>query len=107
MADNIITLDISSVNFNEEKFKMVGGLNIETVKIKYNWLFNAQMEDAIIGEDENGLVWFSGTWICGTWEGGTWYSGTFRNGRWKAGDMYSYDIDMKKLSNNHSQLSSH
>jgi len=95
MADNIITLDISSVNFNEPKFKMVGGLNLDTVKIKYNWIFNAQMEDAIIGEDENGLVWFSGTWICGTWENGTWYSGDFLNGRWKAGNMYSYDIDMR------------
>jgi len=95
MGDNIITLDISSVDFNKEKFKMVGGLNLDTVKIKYNWLFNAQMEDAIIGEDENGLVWFSGTWVCGTWEGGTWYSGEFLNGRWKAGDMYSYDIDMR------------
>jgi hypothetical protein len=93
MADNIITLDISSVDFNTEKFKMVGGLDLDTVKIKYNWLFNAQMEDAIIGEDENGLVWFSGTWICGTWEGGTWYSGQFLNGRWKAGNMYSYYID--------------
>ena len=95
MGDNIITLDISSVDFNKEKFKMVGGLNLDTVKIKYNWLFNAQMENAIIGEDENGLVWFSGTWVCGTWEGGTWYSGDFLNGRWKAGDMYSYDIDMR------------
>lgn len=95
MADNIITLDISSVDFNKEKFKMVGGLNLDTVKIKYNWIFNAQMEDAIIGEDDNGLVWFSGTWICGTWEGGTWYSGDFLNGRWKAGDMYSYDINAR------------
>jgi len=96
MADNIITLDISSVNFNEPKFKMVGGLTLDKVKIKYNWIFNAQMEDAIIGEDDNGLVWFSGTWICGTWEGGTWYSGDFINGRWKAGDMYSYDIDYRE-----------
>jgi len=93
MADNIITLDISSVDFNKEKFKMVGGLSLDTVKIKYNWIFNAQMKDAIIGEDKNGLVWYSGTWICGTWEGGTWYSGDFLNGRWKKGDMYSYYID--------------
>jgi len=93
MGSNIITLDISSINWNEEKFKMVGGLSLDTVKIKYNWIFNAQMEDAIIGEDKNGLVWFSGTWVCGTWEGGTWYSGDFLNGRWKAGDMYSYYID--------------
>lgn len=96
MADNIITLDISGVDFNAPKFKMVGGLNIDTLKIKYNWIFNAQMEDAIIGEDDNGLVWYSGTWLCGTWEGGTWYSGDFIKGRWKDGDMYSYDIDKRE-----------
>jgi hypothetical protein len=96
MGSNIITLDISGVDFNKPKFKMVGGLNIDTLKIKYNWIFNAQMENAIIGEDENGLVWFSGTWICGTWEGGTWYSGEFLSGRWKAGDMYSYHIDQRE-----------
>lgn len=96
MSNNIITLDISTVDFNKPKFKMVGGLNLDILKIKYNWIFNAQLEDAIIGEDENGLVWFSGTWVCGTWEGGTWYSGNFVNGRWKAGDMYSYEIDEKE-----------
>ena len=93
MSDNIITLDISSIDFNKPKFKLVGGLNIDTLKIKYNWVFNAQMENAIIGEDENGIVWYSGTWICGTWEDGTWYSGEFLNGRWKSGNMYSYDLD--------------
>lgn len=90
---NIITLDISSVNFNKPKFKMVGGLSLDVLKIKYNWFFNAQVENAIIGEDENGLVWYSGIWVCGTWENGTWYSGTWLDGRWKSGNMYSYDID--------------
>ena len=96
MSQNLITLDISSIDFNSPKFKMVGGLTLDKVKIKYNWIFNANIKDAIIGEDSNGLVWFSGTWINGTWENGTWYSGQFLNGRWKGGNVYSYDIDLKQ-----------
>ena len=67
------------------------------LKIKYNWIFNANIKDAIIGEDRNGLVWYSGTWVDGTWENGTWYSGVFLNGRWKGGNVYSFDIDVKQL----------
>ena len=96
MSQNLITLDISSIDFNSPKFKMVGGLTLDKVKIKYNWIFNASIKDAIIGEDKNGLVWFSGTWLNGTWENGTWYSGEFQKGRWKNGNVYSYDIDFKQ-----------
>lgn len=96
-SQNILTIDISNVNFNSEKFRMVGKLTLDKVKIKYNWIFNAQIKDAVIGEDDYGLVWYSGTWVNGTWEDGTWYSGTFLNGRWKNGNVYSYDIDEKSL----------
>lgn len=90
---NILESSGLIVDFNRPTFKMVGGLSIDDIKIKYLWFLNAEVEDAIIGEDENGLVWFSGEWICGTWEQGTWYSGTWHNGRWKGGNMYSYDLD--------------
>lgn len=96
MADMLLS-KIVGVNFNEPTFKMVGGLGIDDVKIKYNWFLNAEVKDAIIGENENGLVWYSGTWVCGTWEGGTWYAGTWYNGRWKKGDFYSYDIDQNQM----------
>lgn len=99
ISQNILTIDISNIDFNSTKFRMVGSLTLDKVKIKYNWIFNAQIKDAIIGEDQNGLVWYSGTWISGTWEYGTWYSGTFLDGRWKGGNVYSYDIDMKQLLN--------
>lgn len=99
ISQNILTIDISNIDFNSTKFRMVGSLTLDKVKIKYNWIFNAQIKDAIIGENQNGLVWYSGTWISGTWEYGTWYSGTFLDGRWKGGDVYSYDIDMKQLLN--------
>lgn len=99
ISQNILTIDISNIDFNSAKFRMVGTLTLDKVKIKYNWIFNAQIKDAIIGEDDNGLVWYSGTWINGVWEDGTWYSGTFLDGRWKGGNVYSYDIDTKQLLN--------
>ena len=92
-----LTLNLSNINFNSNKFRMVGGLTLDKVKIKYNWIFNAKIRDAIIGEDQNGLVWYSGTWENGTWENGTWYSGTFLEGRWKNGNVYSYDINTTEI----------
>jgi hypothetical protein len=86
-----------NVDFNVPTFKMVGGMSIDDIKIKYNWFLNAEVKDAVIGEDANGLVWYSGEWIDGTWEGGTWYAGTFHAGRWKKGDFYSYDIDQIEM----------
>lgn len=91
-----MSVDLGKIDFNSPKFTMVGGLSLRTLKIKYNWFLNAQVEDAIIGEDENGLVWFSGTWVCGEWVDGTWYSGEFLDGIWRNGNFYSYDIDIKE-----------
>ena len=84
-------------DFNTTTFIMVGGMSIDDVRIKYNWFLNAEVVDAVIGEDKNGLVWYQGTWTCGTWENGTWYSGTWLNGRWKAGTWYSCNIDTKGM----------
>lgn len=96
---NFLLSKIVGVNFNEPTFKMVGGLGIDGVKIKYNWFLQADVKNAIIGEDKNGLIWYSGDWVDGTWEGGTWYSGKFHNGRWKGGNFYSYDIDQNQMMN--------
>ena len=85
------------VDFNNPTFRMVGGMSIDDVKIKYNWFLNAEVKNAVIGENKNGLVWYEGDWICGTWEGGTWYSGTWYNGRWKKGTWYSYDINRDEM----------
>jgi len=98
-SQNILTIDVSNIYFNTTKFKMVGSLTLDKVKIKYNWIFNAIIKDAIIGEENDKLVWYSGTWINGTWEDGIWYSGTFLDGRWKDGNVYSYDIDINQLLN--------
>ena len=93
------TWDISNFNFNTTltNYTMVDGLTPEKIKRKYIWLLNALVEDAIVGEDEYGLVWYSGTWYGGEWEDGTWYSGIWHDGEWKNGKFYSYRFDLPQL----------
>lgn len=99
--DNIIISDTSSSGHTvdivmkslDNNITLVDGLTIERLKIRYNWIFNATIDNAIIGEDENGLVWYTGNWYCGDWINGTWYSGTFYDGRWFNGKWYSWLID--------------
>jgi len=62
-------------NATNNNIIFVDDLTLETVKIKYNWLLNASVKDAIVGQDDNGLVWYFGEWLCGEWYDGTWYSG--------------------------------
>jgi len=76
---------------------LVDGMTLERLKVKYIWVFNAIIEDAVIGEDEYGLVWYKGTWVCGEWADGTWYSGTWLNGIWKNGKWLSWSIDIFHL----------
>lgn len=76
---------------------MIDGLTPDKIKRKYIWLLNAIVENAIIGEDEYGLVWYSGNWKAGEWEDGTWYSGIWEDGEWKNGNFYSYKFDNKLL----------
>ena len=86
-------VEIVNTNENADNIILVSGMTIERLKIKYNWILNASVKDCIIGEDNNGLVWFSGEWICGEWEGGTWYSGIWHDGIWDGGKWYSYLLD--------------
>jgi len=86
----------------ENSITLVNGMTIEKLKVKYIWIFNAVIEDAIIGEDEYGLVWYKGTWVCGDWVDGTWYSGVWLNGIWKNGKWLSWLIDEYQLLSNDS-----
>lgn len=76
---------------------MVDCLTQDIIKRKYIWLLNATVENAIVGQDSYGLVWYSGTWYSGEWEDGTWYSGIWYDGEWKNGKWYSYRFDNKQL----------
>lgn len=73
---------ITGIDFSKYAFRLVDGLNIVTLAQKYGWILETEMEDAVIGEDSNGLVWYKGNWHCGIWSNGTWYSGNFYDGIW-------------------------
>lgn len=94
-----INVNIENVQNNEPVFKLIDGLTIEKIRIKYNWILNADIENAIIGQDSYGLVWYKGIWKDGTWYDGTWLSGQFLNGRWKNGNFYSQTIVYNKKNN--------
>ena len=93
------TVDIVKDNLISN-ITLVNGLTLEKLKIKYMWIFNAIIENAIIGEDDYGLVWYSGDWVCGEWVDGTWYSGNWYNGVWEMGNWYSWRIDKYQLLSN-------
>lgn len=86
-------VDLQSIDFKKSNIIFVDGLTLEKIKIKYNWILNANIRDAIIGEDDRGIVWYFGDWLCGEWLDGTWYSGNFYSGIWYDGLWYSYDLD--------------
>lgn len=88
-----VVLNIEGIDFEKANVTFVDGMSLERVKIKYNWLLNAKVKDAIIGENDRGIVWYFGDWYCGEWEDGTWYSGNFYDGIWQNGVFYSYQLD--------------
>jgi len=93
-------VEIVNINENADNIILVSGLTIERLKIKYNWVLNASVKDCIIGEDDYGLVWYSGEWVCGEWIDGTWYSGIWHDGIWDNGKWYSYLIDKAMVISN-------
>lgn len=91
-------LKLHDVDFTKYNFRLVDGLTLQLLSQKYTWLLEAEIENAIIGEDNRGLVWYSGDWICGTWKDGTWYSGRFFDGIWVNGIWDSRQIEDRIFS---------
>jgi len=89
-----ITTEYSNTLTN---YTLIDGVTSDIIKRKYIWLLNAIVENAIIGEDDYGLVWYTGKWIAGEWEDGTWYSGVWEDGEWKNGRFYSRLYDTRQL----------
>src|SRR5574344_2130306 len=89
--------DISEYKDTVINFTLIDGLSLDIIKRKYIWLLNALVENAIIGQDDYGLVWYSGNWLAGEWEDGTWYSGIWYDGEWKNGKFYSIRFDKQQL----------
>jgi len=84
-----------NVDYNKYRFRLIDGLNIETLSLKYPWILEAEVSGALLGLDTSGLVWYKGFWECGRWFGGTWISGT-----WKSGDWYAGTWNSKKITDN-------
>ena len=97
--DNLkLTNDVYSlinVDYNKYRFRLIDGLNIETLSLQYPWMLEAEVSGALLGLDINGLVWYKGYWECGRWFGGTWISGT-----WKSGDWYAGTWNSKRITDN-------
>ena len=81
------------VDFNKFRFRLVDGLTIETLSLRFPWILEAEIRNAIIGTDGSNIVWYKGIWECGRWFGGTWTSGT-----WKSGDWYGGTWNAKKIT---------
>jgi len=87
------SISIINLDLTKYKFKLIDNLSIIDINNKYKWILEAEIENALIGQDANGnLQWYSGIWHCGRWFGGQWYSGTWRSGQWYDGDWYSVKV---------------
>jgi hypothetical protein len=84
-----------NVDFNRFRFRLVDGLTVETLSLRFPWVLEAEIRNAIIGTDGTNIIWYKGIWECGRWFGGTWISGT-----WKSGDWYGGTWDAKKITDN-------
>jgi hypothetical protein len=87
---------------NNYTYKLVDDLSISELSnnSNYYWILDAELSNAIIGKDKNGIVFYKGDWIYGRWFGGTWYSGTWYNGEWNGGTWNSYKVNYNGVSTN-------
>lgn len=101
-VDNIVLKDsiysLENVDFEKYRFRLIDGLNLETLNLLYSWILEAEISNALIGLNGNTLVWYSGTWIFGRWFDGIWHSGVWMSGDWYGGIWNSNSINDKKIS---------
>jgi hypothetical protein len=90
-------VQIVNIENNVNNILLTDDLTIEILKVRYNWILNASIRNAVLGLDDYGLVWYMGEWICGEWEDGTWYSGIWHDGIWKKGRWFSYLLDKSMI----------
>jgi hypothetical protein len=85
---------LQNMDFNKFRFRLIDGLDLETLSNNFQWILEAEIKDAIIGYRaiDKELVWYKGIWECGRWFGGRWISGT-----WKSGDWYGGTWESKKI----------
>jgi hypothetical protein len=87
-----------NVDFEKYRFRLVDGLDMNTVNLQYAWLLEAELSGAVIGSSNGELVWYKGTWLYGRWFGGTWQSGVWMAGDWYGGTWNANTINDKILT---------
>lgn len=90
---------LNNVDYNKYRFRLVDGLDVIYLASNYNWVYEAEVSGAVIGLNENGIVWYKGKWDCGRWFGGTWISG-----EWVSGDWYGGLWCSKKITDNYNNV---
>lgn len=88
-------VSLVDIDFDKFRFRLIDGLNIETLATNYGWMYEAEISDAVIGLTDNQITWYRGTWECGRWFGGRWISGT-----WVSGDWYDGSWESKLIKDN-------
>ena len=92
------TFSLHNVDYNRYRYRLIDSLTIDTLSLTYPWILEAEIKDAVIGLDQNGLVWYKGIWESGRWFSGTWTSGTWKYGDWYGGIWNSKSIKDNKTS---------
>jgi hypothetical protein len=93
---NIYSLE--NIDYNKLRFKLIDGLNLETINVSYSWLLEAEVSNALIGLRDGNIVWYRGTWLGGRWFEGTWESGVWMSGDWYDGTWNSHIVSDNKLT---------
>jgi hypothetical protein len=99
-VDNTIVNDnkfqLVNVDFTKYRFRLVDGIDVESLAVIYPWIFEAEISGAVIGQRDGNLIWYKGTWECGRWFGGIWESGI-----WKSGDWYTGTWNSRLIKDNY------
>jgi len=89
---------LENLDLNKYKLQFIDGLSLEEVSRFYHWILEAEVSNALIGKNDDGIVWYSGTWRCGRWFGGTWMSGVWLTGDWYGGTWNSFNVSSNFIS---------
>jgi hypothetical protein len=86
VENNDETVSLVNVDYTNYRFMLIDNLSLTDLSNNYSWLLEAEIRNAIIGKNNEGIVWYSGIWDCGRWFGSVWNSGIWRNGEWYKGE---------------------
>lgn len=100
VENNDETISLVDMDMTNYRFRLIDGLSLVSLNDDYQWILESEIRNALIGKDENGLVWYSGIWDCGRWFNGTWYSGTWRDGVWYDGTWNNSVVEDLKIKAN-------